>query len=131
MVNDPIAEMLSRVRNALAARKAEVEVPGPNINVGIARVLKDEGYILDYKAMEAGPRRLLRVYLKYGPDGEMVVTRLRRESRLSRRVYRGVAEIPRVQNGLGIAILSTSMGILSDRECRRHRVGGELLCSVE
>jgi len=131
MVNDPIADMLTRVRNALAARKAEVEVPGPNINVGIARVLKDEGYILDYKAMEAGPRRLLRVYLKYGPDGEMVVTRLRRESRLSRRVYRGVAEIPRVQNGLGIAILSTSMGILSDRECRRHRVGGELLCSVE
>ncbi|MBM4030215.1 MAG: 30S ribosomal protein S8 [Planctomycetes bacterium] len=130
MVNDPISDMLTRVRNALKARKGEVEVLGTKPNVGVARVLKDEGYILDYKVLEVGPRRLLRVYLKYGPDGEMVITRLRRESKLSRRVYHGVADIPRVQNGLGVAILSTSKGILSDRECRRHRVGGELLCTV-
>jgi small subunit ribosomal protein S8 len=131
MVNDPIADMLTRIRNALRGRKAEVEVPGPRINLGIARVLKDEGYILDSKPVEVGPRRLLRVYLKYGPEGEMVITRLRRESRLSRRVYHGVDEIPRVRDGLGIAILSTSKGVLSDRECRRQRVGGELLCVVE
>mgnify|MGYP000097265630 CR=1 FL=1 len=130
MVNDPIADMLTRMRNALRARKAEVEVPGTKVNIGIARVLRDEGYIADFKPMEAGPRRLLRVYLKYGPDGEMVVREIRRQSKLSRRVYRGVAEIPRVCNGLGIAILSTPRGILSDRECRRERVGGELLCTV-
>ncbi|MBM4037446.1 MAG: 30S ribosomal protein S8 [Planctomycetes bacterium] len=131
MVNDPIADMLTRIRNALRARKGEVEVPGPRINEGIARVLKDEGYVLDYKPFEAGPRRLLRVYLKYGPDGEMVITSLRRESRLSRRIYRGVDDIPRVRNGLGVAVLSTSKGVLSDRECRKQRVGGEVLCTVE
>ncbi|HUT34831.1 MAG TPA: 30S ribosomal protein S8 [Planctomycetota bacterium] len=131
MVNDPIADMLTRIRNGLRSRKAEVEVPGPRINHGIARVLRDEGYILDYKPLEVGPQRLLRVYLKYGPDGEMVVTRIQRESRLSRRVYHGVDEIPRVRNGLGIAIVSTSKGVLSDRECRKQRVGGEVLCTVE
>lgn len=131
MVNDPIADMLTRIRNGLQARKAEVEVAGTKVTLGIARVLKDEGYILDYKSMEVPPRRLIRVYLKYGPDGEMVITRIRRESKLSRRLYRGVDEIPRVQNGLGVAILTTSKGVLSDRECRRQRVGGELLCTVE
>lgn len=131
MVNDPIADMLTRVRNALRARKAETDVTATKVTLGIARVLKDEGYIQDYKVVEAPPRRWVRIYLKYGPHGEMVVTSLRRESKLGRRVYRGVDEIPRVQNGLGVAILSTSKGVLSDRECRRHRVGGELLCSVE
>lgn len=131
MVNDPIADMLTRMRNALRARKAEVDVIATRINLGIARVLKDEGYIQDYKVVEAPPRRWIRLYLKYGPDGEMVVTSLRRESHLGRRVYRGVDEIPAVRNGLGIAILSTSKGVLSDRECRRQRVGGELLCTVE
>jgi len=130
-VNDPIADMLTRIRNALKARKTEVEAAGTKTNLGIARVLRDEGYILDYKPVEVPPRRWVRVYLKYGPDGEMVISRIRRESKLGRRVYRGVDEIPRVQDGLGIAILTTSKGVMSDRECRRQRVGGELLCTVE
>lgn len=131
MVNDPIADMLTRLRNALTARKAEVDVPCTKVNLGIARVLRDEGYIQDFKTLDVAPARMIRAYLKYGPDGEKVITRIRRESRLSRRVYHGVNEIPRVQNGLGIAILTTSKGVLSDRECRRNRVGGELLCTVE
>lgn len=131
MVNDPIADMLTRIRNSLRARKAEVDVPGTKVNLGIARVLRDEGYIQDFKPLDVAPRQFIRVYLKYGPDGEMVITGIRRESKLSRRVYHGVDELPRVRNGLGIAILTTSKGVLSDRECRRERTGGELLCTVE
>lgn len=130
MMTDPISDMLTRVRNALGARKATVNVRASKMNLGIARVLKDEGYITDFKFMEVGPRGRIRVYLKYGPEGEMVITEITRQSKPSRRIYSGVAQIPRVRNGLGIAILSTPKGILSDRECRRERVGGELLCVV-
>jgi len=131
MVNDPIADMLTRIRNALKARKTRADVPCNKVNLGIARVLRDEGYIQDFKVLDTEPRREMRVFLKYGPDGEMVITGIRRVSKLSRRVYHGVDDIPRVRNGLGIAILMTSKGVLSDRECRRERVGGELLCVVE
>jgi len=130
MLTDPIADMLTRIRNGLMVRKQVVDVRGSKVNVGIARVLKDEGYVLDFRVMEVGPQGAIRVYLKYGPEGEMVITEIQRASRPSRRIYRGVDEIPRVQNGLGIAILSTPKGILSDRECRRERVGGEVLCTV-
>lgn len=131
MMTDPIADMLTRIRNALRTEKRTVEVPASKVNLGIARVLKDEGYVEDFRFLEVGPQGLVRVYLKYGPEGEMVITSLRRLSKPSRRVYRGVGELPRVRNGLGIAIVSTSKGVLSDRECRRERVGGEVLCTVE
>jgi small subunit ribosomal protein S8 len=130
MMTDPIADMLTRIRNALNVRSSSVDVRLSKMAQGIARALKDEGYITDFKALEAGVQGKLRVYLKYGPEGEMVITEITRQSKPSRRIYRGVAEIPRVCNGLGIAILSTPRGILSDRECRREKVGGELLCTV-
>jgi len=131
MMTDPIADMLTRIRNALRAEKQTVEIPASKVKVGIARVLKDEGYINDFRFLDVGPQGILRIYLKYGPEGEMVISRLQRVSKPSRRVYRGVDELPRVRNGLGIAVVSTSKGILSDRECRRERLGGEVLCTVE
>lgn len=130
MMNDPIADMLTRIRNALRVRRHAVDVRASKSNLGIARVLKDEGYIDDYKRMETDVQGDIRVYLKYGPDDEDVITQIKRESKPSRRIYRGVDDIPRVLNGLGIAIVSTPKGILSDRECRRERVGGELICTV-
>jgi small subunit ribosomal protein S8 len=130
MMTDPIADMLTRIRNGLARRQAAVDVRASKVNLGIARVLKDEGYVSDFKVLDVGVQGAIRVYLKYGPEGEMVITEITRQSKPSRRIYRGVEEIPRVCNGLGIAVLSTPKGILSDRECRRERVGGELLCTV-
>jgi len=130
MMTDPIADMLTRIRNGLMARKRDVEVAASKVNLGIARVLKDEGYVEDFKFLDVGVQGKVRVYLKYGPEGEMVITDIQRASKPSRRIYRGVDVIPRVRNGLGIAIVSTSRGILSDRECRRERVGGEVLCTV-
>jgi small subunit ribosomal protein S8 len=130
MMTDPIADMLTRVRNALMVRKAIVEVRASKMNLGIARVLKDEGFIQDFKFLETGPQGMIRIYLKYGPEEELIVTEIRRASKPGRRLYRGVDELPRVRNGLGIAIVSTPKGVLSDRECRRERVGGELICTV-
>ncbi|MFP4055936.1 MAG: 30S ribosomal protein S8 [Candidatus Brocadiia bacterium] len=130
MMTDPVADMLTRIRNALAVRREAVNVRASKVNTGIARVLRDEGYIADFKLMDTDPQGTIRIYLKYGPDGEMVIRGLRRHSKPSRRVYCGVEDIPRVDNGLGAAIISTPKGILSDRECRRERVGGEVLCFV-
>jgi small subunit ribosomal protein S8 len=130
MMTDPIADMLTRIRNGLMSRRKAVDVRRSKVNTGIARVLKDEGYIADFKVMDLPPQGMIRVYLKYGPDGEDVIQNLSRTSKPSRRVYRGVDEIPSVMGGLGIAVLSTPKGILSDRECRRERVGGEVLCTI-
>jgi small subunit ribosomal protein S8 len=128
---DPVADMLTRIRNAVVARHARTVIPHSRMKEGIARVLKDEGYIKEYRVVEEDkPRRHLHVYLRYGMDGESIVTSLVRVSRPGRRIYRGVAQIDRVLDGLGIAILSTPQGILSDRECRKKRIGGELLCKV-
>ena len=131
MMSDPIADMLTRIRNGLHRRKDAVDVLASKVNLGIARVLKDEGYVQDFKFMDVAAQGMIRVYLKYGPDGEMVIREITRRSKPSRRVYRGVGNLPRVLNGLGIVILSTPKGVLSDRECRRERVGGEVLCTVE
>jgi len=131
MMNDLIADMLTRIRNALHRRKGAVDVLATKLNLGVARVLKDEGYIEDFRFVEQQPQSFIRVYLKYGPDGEEIITAIQRVSKPSRRVYRGVEDLPRVRNGLGIAVLSTPKGILSDRECRREHVGGEVLCTVE
>ncbi len=130
MWSDPIADMLTRIRNAVAVRKQQVQIPSSKTKVGIARVLKDEGYIQDFDVIEDTKQGMLRIDLKYGPRGELLVHKIKRESRSGRRLYLGASDLPEVLDGLGIAIVSTSQGILSDRTCRERKIGGELLCSV-
>jgi len=129
-LSDPIADMLTRIRNGLRARHEVVNVRASGICEGICRVLKEEGYINDHKRVEDGKQGLLRVYLKYGPLGEDVVTEIQRASRPSRRIYRGAKDLPRPRNGMGIAVVSTSKGVLSGRRCRMENIGGEVLCTV-
>ena len=129
-MQDPIADMLTRIRNAVHAGLAKVDVKRSNICLGIAQVLKDEGYILDVQSIDDARQGLLRVYLKYGPQGEKLILKLDRISKPSCRVYRAVSELPRVLAGLGICVVSTSQGVLSDRQCRQRRLGGEVLCKV-
>ncbi|MBN1554176.1 MAG: 30S ribosomal protein S8 [Phycisphaerae bacterium] len=129
-LSDPIADMLTRVRNALRSRHKTVNVRASKVCEGACRVLKEEGYIEDYTRIEDGKQGLLRVYLKYGPMGQDVMTELKRVSRPGRRVYSGVDDLPKPINGLGIAVVSTSLGVLSDRQCREKKVGGEVLCEI-
>jgi small subunit ribosomal protein S8 len=130
MWSDPIADMLTRIRNAVRERRTQVSIPSSKVKVGIARVLKEEGYIEDFDVVEDRGQGILRVDLKYGPRGEDLIHHIQRGSRAGRRLYLGVDNLPRVLDGLGIAVVSTSRGILSDRVCRERRVGGELLCTV-
>jgi len=130
MMTDPIADMLTRVRNALRVGHESVEMPSSRGKEGVARVLKDEGFIGDYRVVGEPPHRLLKVYLKYGPRGEEIIQDITRVSRPGRRIYRPVNELGHVRNGLGIWVVSTNRGILSDRECRQLHVGGEVICSV-
>jgi small subunit ribosomal protein S8 len=130
MWSDPIADMLTRIRNAARVRKTVVQVPASKVKAGIAAVLRDEGYISGFDLIEDAKQGLLRINLKYGPQGEDLIHSIRRESKPGRRLYVGCDELPRVRDGLGIAIVSTSRGVLSDRRCRELKVGGELLCSV-
>ncbi|MCD4825405.1 MAG: 30S ribosomal protein S8 [Phycisphaerae bacterium] len=129
-LSDPIADMLTRIRNALRSRHKLVNVRASKICEGICRVLKEEGYVDDYKRIEDNKQGMLRVYLKYGPLGEDVVTEVNRVSRPGCRVYKSMEDLPRPLNGLGISVVSTSQGVLSDRQCRDKRVGGEVLCVV-
>jgi small subunit ribosomal protein S8 len=129
-VNDPIADFLTRIRNAHMAKHESVEIPHSKLKREMARILKEEGYINDYSERGSGAEARLVIDLKYGPDGERAITGLRRMSRPGRRVYRKQTNIPRVLDGLGVAILSTSRGILTDHEARRVGVGGEVLCFV-
>jgi small subunit ribosomal protein S8 len=129
-VTDPIADMLTRIRNATHIRRRQVKMPASRIKAGIAQVLKDEGYIRDFDTVVDARQGVLRVDLKYGPRGEPVIHDLQRVSKPGCRVYRGVAEFPRILDGLGICVLSTNQGVLSDRACRAKNVGGELLCWV-
>lgn len=129
-MTDPIADMLTRIRNANRIGAEKVKIPASRMKTAIADVLKREGYILDFKVVQVGAHKDLWIYLKYGPDGERVITEIVRKSKPGRRIYRGAKEIEKVMDGLGIAVLSTPKGILSDRECRRHNVGGELLFTV-
>ncbi|RME38562.1 MAG: 30S ribosomal protein S8 [Planctomycetota bacterium] len=130
MWSDPIADMLTRIRNAVRVRQREVRIPSSKLKVGIARVLLEEGYIRGYDVIDDGKQGILRVELKYGPRGEDVIHDIQRVSKAGRRVYNKVTDLPRVLDGLGIAIVSTNKGVLSDRVCREQRVGGELLCTV-
>ena len=130
MWSDPIADMLTRVRNALHRRQPEVRMPASKFKAGIAGVLRREGYIVDYDVVEDGKQGMLRIHLKYGPHGEEVIRSIQRFSKAGGRRYRGVEDIPRVLNGLGIAVVSTNRGVLSDRQCREQRLGGEVVCTV-
>jgi len=129
-MTDPIADMLTRIRNANTIKLPQVDVPASTLKRGIADVLKKSGYVRDWRVIEDGRQGTLRIFLKYGPDGEFVISRIQRVSRPGRRVYRGVDDLPKVLNGLGIAILSTSRGIMSDHDARTARVGGEVLAEV-
>ncbi|MHC4788289.1 MAG: 30S ribosomal protein S8 [Planctomycetota bacterium] len=130
MMTDPIADMLTRLRNALAVGHKTVEMPASRAKEGIARVLRDEGFIEEYRVVGELPHKLLKLYLKYGPLGERVISEVERVSKPGRRIYRGVQDLGYVRNGLGIWVVSTNRGVLSDRECRRQSVGGEVLCSL-
>jgi small subunit ribosomal protein S8 len=129
-MTDPIADMLTRIRNALTAGKEKVDVPASAVKEGIARILRDEGFIINYRIIEDSKQGVIRITLKYGESETPAIENLQRISRPGRRVYVGTGEIPRVLNGLGIAILSTSKGILTDRDSRIQKVGGEVLCYV-
>jgi small subunit ribosomal protein S8 len=128
-MSDPIADMLTRIRNAQMVGHAEVAMPASRLKASIAKVLKDEGYIDDFALRDDGARKELRIGLKYYA-GRPVIERLERVSKPGLRVYRGRDDIPRVMNGLGVAILSTSRGVMTDRKARADGVGGEVLCIV-
>ncbi len=130
-IGDPIADMLTRIRNAVRNRQKTVNCVNSKVCRGIANVLRDEGYIDSFDVVEDGRQGQIRVRLKYSATGESVLHRLTRESKPGRRVYTQVEQIPRPLQGLGIAIVSTSRGVLSDRKAREDRVGGELLCTIE
>lgn len=129
-VTDPIADFLTRIRNAHMAKQNVVQIPHSKMKAEIARILQQEGYVQEVSEKGAGVEKRLVIDLKYGPDGRRGITGLRRMSRPGRRVYRKQTSIPRVLDGLGVAILSTSQGILTDHQARRRGIGGEVLCFV-
>ena len=131
-MTDPIADMLTRIRNAASIYQKRTHVPYSRMKEGILRVLKEEGFIEDYRSAEEGVRRVLFIYLKYGEGGEQAINRIDRVSKSSRRVYRPVEELRRhpVLEGMGVAVVSTNKGVLSDRECIKQNLGGEVLCSI-
>ena len=136
-MTDPISDMLTRIRNAVSAAHARVDMPASKLKAEIARILQDEGYIQGFRLMEEPadkpgrqPRQLIRVFLKYGPRGERVISGIQRISRPGRRVYLGVEEVPVVLGGLGTNILTTSRGVMTGRAARKAGVGGEVLCNV-
>ncbi len=130
MMTDPIADMLTRIRNAVSVERPYVELPASKVKRGLAEVLKREGYIWDFDEVDAQPVQQLKLDLKYGPNGERVIQRIRRISKPGRRVYSKARDLKPVLNGLGITIISTSRGVVSDREARQRNLGGEVLCEV-
>lgn len=129
-MTDPIADYLTRIRNANNVMKETVEIPASNIKKDITKILKDEGYIKDYEYIEDGKQGIVRVYLKYTPNKEKVISGLKRISKPGLRVYANKDEIPKVLGGLGIAIISTSKGVMTDKQARENGVGGEVICYV-
>ncbi|MCK4871487.1 MAG: 30S ribosomal protein S8 [Phycisphaerales bacterium] len=129
--NDPIADMLTRIRNAIRNKSKTVNCLNSKVCRGIADVLCSEGYVKTYDVIDDGRQGTIRVHLKYGPRGEHVLRRLTRESKPGKRVYRKVKDIPAPLEGLGISIVSTSRGVMSDRKCREYAIGGELLATIE
>jgi small subunit ribosomal protein S8 len=129
-LTDPVADFLGRIRNAIRARQPKVDIPASRLKADIARILKEEGYIANFKSTEEEGQRLLRVYLKYGNNNEAAISNLERVSRPGCRVYVGRNEIPRVLGGLGINILTTPRGVMTGRQARKEGVGGEILCQI-
>ncbi len=130
VMTDPIADFLTRIRNANMVRHETLEVPASNMKREIAEILKREGFIRDVEYIEDNKQGILRVFLKYGPQNERVITGLKRISKPGLRVYAKASEVPRVLNGLGIALISTSQGVLTDKEARAKQIGGEVLAYV-
>ena len=131
--SDPVGDMIAMIKNAQHRRHRRLACPHSRLKEGVAEVLKKEGYVTDVKVVADDKKTFLKslhVFLKYGEDGRGVITEIRRVSKPGCRIFRGVGELPRVQDGLGISVLSTSKGILSDRQARKERVGGELICKV-
>ena len=130
MVTDPVADMLARIRNGSLAEHEKVDIPSSRLKVRLAEILKEEGFIKNFRLIEDKRQGVLRVYLKYGPGQERVISGLRRVSKPGKRLYVGADRIPSVLGGMGVAILSTPQGVLTDRESRKAKVGGEVLCYV-
>ena len=129
-MTDPIADMLTRIRNAYKAKHTDVDVPASRIKREIAKLLVEEGYIKGVQYKEDGKQGMMRLYLKYDRDEQPVIKGIQRLSKPGRRVYKGVKDMPKVLNGLGVAVVSTSQGVMVDRECRKKNIGGEVLCYV-
>lgn len=129
-MTDPIADYLTRIRNALLAKHASVDIPFSALKAEVTKILEQEGYIDGYRIVEGSPRSTIRIALRYGTDGDRVINGLNRVSRPGRRVYCSKGDIPKVLGGLGISILSTSKGVMSGREGRRQGIGGEVLCTI-
>jgi small subunit ribosomal protein S8 len=129
-MTDPIADLLTRIRNAQIAKHDRLDVPVSRLKVEIAKLLKDEGFIKNFREIEAAPQGTLRIFLRYSTEGVPAISHLQRVSKPGRRVYRKAEEIQPVRNGLGIGIVSTSQGLLTDAQARERRVGGELLCQI-
>lgn len=130
MMTDPIADMLTRIRNAIRVKADKVDIPASRMKIEISKILKEEGFIKSYKIIKDKKQGIIRINLKYTPDGNSVISDLQRISKPGRRVYVSKDEVPYVMGGLGIAILTTSQGIMTDKECRRRGVGGEVICYV-
>lgn len=130
MMTDPIADMLTRIRNAVRVERPQIEMPISKVKRGLADVLKREGYIWDWSEVDGAPVKLLRIDLKYGPNGEQVIRHIKRVSKPGRRIYSGARDLKPVLQGLGIQVVSTSRGVVSDREARQKNLGGEVLCEI-
>ncbi len=130
MYTDPIADMLTRIRNANIVSHPEVEMPGSKLKLELAKVLKEEGYIADYKEKESGKFKVLSITLKYDENNKPVISNLKRVSKTGLRIYCKAKNLPQVFGGLGIAIISTSKGLMTDRKARKENIGGEILCYV-
>lgn len=128
--SDPIADMLTRIRNALASRHAKVDVPASRLKTDIAKIMRDEGYIANFKLTEDGTRKSIRIYLKYTPSNVPVISRIERVSRPGCRVYVGAKGVPRVLGGLGVNILTTPRGVMTGSAARKEGIGGEVLCQI-
>jgi small subunit ribosomal protein S8 len=129
-MTDPIADMLTRIRNALKASQESVDVPSSKLKLNLAKILKSEGFIKNFKVVPEGPQGILRVFLKYDEKGSAIIGGIKRVSKPSRRVYAGYDELPPILSGYGVSVLSTSRGLMTDKQARRNRIGGEVLCAV-
>ena len=130
MMTDPISDMLTQIRNAIRIERQSIEIRASKVKAGVCQVLKDEGYIWDWQFVQATPSPLIKIDLKYGPHGERVVQRIDRVSKPGCRVYQGWMDLKPVLDGMGICVISTSKGVMSDRQARARKLGGEVICRI-